>query len=154
MPSTAEASGPSALRRSKGSVLADGRVAEDVRVASPVLRADTFLVPVGQEEGWEAAVFDHFRTVATAIASKLRKGGPRSGTGDRVGGATLSFEVHPGHPHEGAVYSLLERVRAEVNVLWRAVEEHNLAHPVPEEQRTKVWFYLGQNVEDGSGALE
>ena len=53
-----------------------------------------------------------------------------------LGGATLSFDVHPGHPHEKAVYGLLRRVRGEVNALWNAVTEYNRAHPLAEGEPT------------------
>jgi hypothetical protein len=65
--------------------------------------AQSFEIPVGAEEGWEAAVCDHFRAVATAIAAKLATRTSRAT--DRVGGATLSFTVHDGHPKQAEVYA-------------------------------------------------
>jgi hypothetical protein len=111
-----------------------------------VFTAETFLVPVDSERGWEAAVFDHFQTVVRAIATKLRVGTARSSHSDVNGGATLTFDIHPGHPHREAVLGLLARVRADVNALWTQVQEHNAESPVPEHEQTQVSFYFGQCV--------
>lgn len=108
--------------------------------------ADQFLVPVGAEQGWEAAVLDHFQAVARAIGSKVRKGSPKSDEDDIVGGATLTFPVHAQHPERKAVLGLLKRVRADVNVLWHRVQEYNESHPIGEEEKEEVSFYFGQSV--------
>ncbi len=123
-------------------LMADGRIEN----TNGRLSAETFLVPVGSEQGWEAAVFDHFSAVANAIISKLRRGA-RSDAKDVVGGATLTFEVAPGHPHEDEVYGLLERVRKDVNDVWARVMQHNEKHPVDDSTKVKVTVYFGQNVE-------
>jgi hypothetical protein len=109
-------------------------------------RADTFFVPVDAESGWEAAVFDHFQTVVRAIGMKVRRGVARSTHDDVIGGATLSFDVHPEHPDKDEVLGLLKRVRAEVNDLWVRVQRHNEGNPIAEESRMEVSFYFGQCV--------
>ncbi len=124
-------------------LVSEGRVRRDC----DSLSAQTFLVPVGSEQGWEAAVFDHFSVVANAIAAKVRRGA-RSGADDVVGGATLTFEIAPGHPNEQEVYGLLARVRRDVNDLWARVIQHDERHPEVGKQKVKVTFYFGQNVED------
>ncbi len=106
-----------------------------------VYEAQSFHIPVGAEQGWEAAVCDHFGAVATAIASKLSS--PQSRADDTVGGATLRFTVYPDHPLYEDVRGLLGRVRSEVNELWSRVHEHNRKHPPPDEAQ-KVTFYFGQ----------
>ncbi len=108
--------------------------------------AGAFLVPVGSEHGWEAAVFDHFQTVVRAIASKVRLGVARSAGDNVVGGATLSFDIHADHPEREEVLGLLKRVRGEVNEIWDRVQAHNALHPIAEEARTEVSFYFGQCV--------
>jgi hypothetical protein len=108
-------------------------------------RAQSFVVPVDSEHGWEAAVFDHFQAVVRAIGTKLRLGS-RSQRRDSVGGATLGFDIRPGHPHYDEVLGLLQRVRGEVNELWDRVQAHNADHPIPDEERTEVLFYFGQCV--------
>ena len=65
-----------------------------------------------------------------------------------MGGATLSFDIGPGHPFEQQVKSLLQRVRQDVNVLWMAVSAYDETHPIPEAERTRVVFYFGQYVEE------
>jgi hypothetical protein len=126
--------------------LNDGRVEAFEQAGEPWLRCATLMIPVGSEQGWEAAVFDHFRAVATAIAAKLRTIGARSKPSDAIGGATLSFDLEPGHPFEAEVYGLLQRVRADVNQVWDRVTAYNEAHPVDPEQRIEVTFYVGQSV--------
>ncbi len=111
------------------------------------LRASTLTIPVGSEQGWEAAVLDHFRAVANAIANKVRQGRVRSEVSDVIGGGTLSFDLEPGHPFEQRVTGLLDRVRTDVNALWSEVNAWNRTHTFDEERRFRVWFYFGQNVE-------
>jgi hypothetical protein len=106
--------------------------------------ADAMVVPVGATQGWEAAIFDHFQAMCVAIATKLRRQQTRPGRSDTTGGATLAFEIHATHPQRDEVLGLLARVRAEVNDLWERVEAHNAAYPVPEAERRRVTFYLGQ----------
>lgn len=108
-------------------------------------RSDVVTIPVGESRGWEAAVFDHYQAMVTAIGKKLH-GGARSATDDVVGGATLSFDVHDAHPHRQRVYGLLAEVRAQVNTVWNDVRQHNAEHPVPDEQKQRVSFYFGQSV--------
>jgi hypothetical protein len=135
---------PAEVEAALNTLIAEGRVREE----DERLRAETFLVPVGSERGWEAAVFDHFSAVARAIAGKIRRGAPRSEADDTVGGATLTFEIHPGHPHEHEVLSLLARVRRDVNDLWAKVQVENDRETAPSGARKRVTFYFGQNIED------
>lgn len=132
-------------------LIASGRVE---RGEDGDLRASTLTIPVGSEQGWEAAVLDHFRAVANAIANKVRQGRPRSEVSDVIGGGTLSFDLEPGHPFEQRVTGLLDRVRKDVNGLFAEVNAWNRSHALDEERRFRVWFYFGQNVErpeDGEG---
>jgi hypothetical protein len=129
-------------------LMQDGRVVQDVDPRGVAkLRASRYVIPVGQARGWEAAVFDHFSTVAAAIAHKLRLG-PGSQARDLVGGSTLGFEIAAGHPCEAEVYGLLQRVRSDVNDLWKRVDAWNALHPVGDDERIKVSFYFGQNVSE------
>ncbi|HEX4341304.1 MAG TPA: hypothetical protein VH062_35590 [Polyangiaceae bacterium] len=124
-------------------LIAEGRV----RREGGTLSAESFVVPVGSEQGWEAAVFDHFSAVASAIAAKVRRGA-RSDAGDVVGGATLTFEVAPDHPNLEEVYGLLARIRRDVNDVWARVMQHNERHALDEARKIKVTVYFGQNVDD------
>jgi hypothetical protein len=127
------------LQEALSRLCADGRVVE----SEGVFVAQSFEIPVGAEEGWEAAICDHFRAVATAIAAKLSTRTSRKS--DRVGGATMSFTVYDGHPRQAEVYGLLEDIRTRVGALWRDVAEIN-SRVVPPPEADRVTFYFGQSV--------
>ena len=128
----------------------EGRVQHEP--GTGLYRSGTVTIAVGDRAGWEAAVLDHFQGVAKAIAAKVRLG-PHSELKDLIGGATLSFDVHRGHPLEAEVYDLLSTVRSLVNELWNRLAAHNRAHPIPAHDKIKVTFYLGQNVERAEAEL-
>jgi hypothetical protein len=132
-------------RLSDSSRLVSGVTSDDA-----VLEAAPLFIPIGTEMGWEAAVLDHFRAVANAIAAKVRSGSTRAGREDAVGGTTLSFKLGPGHPDRERVLGLLSRIRREVIGFWEEVEAHGAEHPAKDEDSTRVWFYFGQYVEDGN----
>ncbi|HVY30663.1 MAG TPA: hypothetical protein VHB79_29085 [Polyangiaceae bacterium] len=106
-------------------------------------------VPVGAEQGWEAAVFDHYQSMVTAITRKVMRGAPRSAAEDVVGGTTITFELHRDHPLREEVRGLLARMRGEVNDLWRRVGEHNQANDAAAAETETVSFYFGQSTSDG-----
>jgi hypothetical protein len=137
---------PGATERALDTLLEDGRIEREQRDGVETLVCRRLTIPVGSAQGWETAVFDHFRAAATAIAAKLQKKGARSAHGDIVGGSTLSFGIKPGHPYEEQVYGLLTRVRTDINQLWEQVAEHNKHHPLDAGERVEVTFYFGQNV--------
>lgn len=141
---------PSIVHEALARLTADGRVTVTERDGAEVLEASSFVVPVGSEQGWEAAVFDHFSAMARAIATKIRRGRPESEHADEIGGATLTFEIHAGHPLATEVRGLLRRVRSDVDDLWQRVESHNELHPIPEADRVRACFYFGQSIEDAS----
>ena len=144
----------SVARRVVEHLVREGRLAWVGEGNGATLAAAPLVIPVGAEMGWEAAVFDHFRTVASAIAAKVRAGQTRSGKDDTSGGASLSFVVSVTHPLRERVRGLLARVRDDVNALWREVEAHNEANPVDEADIERVWFYLGQYIESFAGVDE
>jgi hypothetical protein len=134
-------------------LIADGIVKMSGAPDDPALQAENFVIPVNSSRGWEASVFDHFSTVAAAIAAKVRLGAAAR-HGEAIGGATYTFDIYPGHPSEARVMALLTRMRAEMDALWEEVAGYNRAHPVPDERKTKVSFYFGQNVQDGEAAAD
>lgn len=136
------------VREAARALAAEGRVALSRENGSEWVAASELRIPVGAEQGWETAVFDHYQAVCAAIAAKLGRGQTRSEADDVLGGATLRFDVYAGHPHAPAVYGLLRRVRAEVNALWEEVARYNREHPPPAEGATRVSFYFGQSIED------
>jgi hypothetical protein len=110
------------------------------------LSSQRFLVPVGAELGWEVAVFDHFRAVLDAIATKLRLRFEDAEAAKWVGGATLVFDLHQHHPMQDEVLGLLTRVRKDVNDVWARVSSYNQEHPIDAEALIPLTFYFGQNV--------
>jgi hypothetical protein len=136
------------VRDAAHALATDGRIAQSTEDGADWLAATELRIPVGAEQGWETAVFDHYQAMCAAIAAKLGRGETRSEEGDVFGGATLRFDVHPAHPHAPAVYGLLRRVRTEVNALWEEVQRHNREHPLPADGATRVSFYFGQSIED------
>lgn len=111
------------------------------------LESSNLVLPVGAEQGWEAALLDHFRAVTVAIATKIRAGFGAAAASDKLGGSTFTFTVTPGHPHELEVYELLKRTRSLAQALWDKVAAHNEAEPPDPEHSVRVTFYLGQSVE-------
>ena len=134
---------PALIDDAVDTLVGEGRVRRD----GATLSAESFVVPVGAEQGWEAAVFDHFSAVAGAIAAKVQRGA-RSDAKDVVGGATLTFEVDPEHPNRDEVYGLLARIRRDVNDVWARVMQYNEKHALDEARKIKVTVYFGQNVDD------
>lgn len=121
---------------------------EQVRLEDDQLVADTFQIPVNAEHGWEAAVFDHFQAVATAIGAKVQNRGTAGPVAHSIGGTTLRFEVSKRHPRLERVLSLLAQVRALTDEVWAEVSDHNREHPLSDGDRVNVTFYFGQNVDD------
>lgn len=135
---------PEVLDRALTELFATGRLREE----SGVLSASNFVVPLGSEQGWESAVLDHFRTVTTAIARKVRLGASNSSSAAEIGGSTFTFTIYPGHPHEKQVRSQLSSIRLQVQALWEAVSQHNEGHPPNPDAATKVSFYVGQTLDE------
>ena len=131
------------VERAIHELLASGRLTE----SDGQLRSSNVVLPLGAEQGWEAAVLDHFRAVATAIASKVRGGSTGAKTSDCVGGSTFTFTVGPTHPLDAEVSDLFRRIRLEAQALWDRVAAFNDAHPCPPDEARRVTFYVGQSVE-------
>lgn len=97
--------------------------------------------------GFEAALFDHYQAMVTAICIKLRGGQARSVPGDAVGGSTWSMDVWTGHPFEAEVLGTLRELRGRVSTLRQRVTAYNEQHPArPEVGRKRVTVYVGQSV--------
>lgn len=125
-------------------LLSSGRATEQ----AGKLTASNVVLPLGTEHGWEVAVLDHFRTVAVAIANKVKDGVTGSKQGDRLGGSTFTFTVTPGHPFEQEVYDLLRKTRLAAQRLWDKVAAQNEAEPPDPTQSVRVSFYVGQTLEN------
>lgn len=111
------------------------------------LQSGNVAVPLGADQGWEAAILDHFRTVAVAIGTKVRTGFGAATVDDRIGGSTFTFTVTPKHPHAQEVHDLLRKTRLSAQALWDKVAAYNQDHVPDPEQSTRVSFYVGQTIE-------
>lgn len=121
-----------------------GRVKQD----GDAYGASTLLIPLGADQGWESAVFDHFQAMAVAIGMKLSKKRTRAEQADVIGGATLSFDIHDAHPQRERVLGLLSNVRSQVNELFAEFVAYDAEHPAPDAVKTRVTFYFGQSVQE------
>lgn len=122
------------------------------RGADGLLRCDACVIPVGATVGWEAAVFDHYQAVVSAVCRKLRAGQVRSRFDDACGGSTYGFDVWPGHPHEDEVRTLLARERGRLSDLRARVDAYNAAQERPSDA-VRVLYYCGQTVVDDDPVL-
>jgi hypothetical protein len=136
------AADPTLVARAVDELVATGRLEE----VKGELQSKNVVLPLGSEQGWEAALLDHFRAVAVSIANKVRSGLRGADQKDRMGGSTFTFTVANGHPFEDEVYDLLRTKRLELQALWDRVAKYNEHHP-PQPDATRVTFYLGQTLE-------
>jgi peptide/nickel transport system substrate-binding protein len=112
------------------------------------------MMPPGNAAGWEAALFDHYQAMVTAICTKLRLGRTQSMSGEWIGGSTYSYDVWEGHPVREEVLRFLQDTRERAVALRRRVETHNLRHSAPEEAIERVIAYVGQTVVRAENAEE
>jgi len=133
------------IDRALGSLVADGRIDRIEREGGAVYRTGLCVIPLGTETGWEAAIFDHYQALVTAVCTKLRKGGGGSAAQDRIGGSTFALPVWEGHPYYDEVMGQLARMRAEAISLRERVTAYNQAHPPPEDA-VRVISYIGQTL--------
>ncbi len=111
-------------------------------------RAPSFLIPTDAPHGWEAAVFDHFQAVCTAIANKVQLRHRQSELSHLVGGSTLHFEISARHPGLPKVLRLLDEVRVMTDAVWDEIYRYNEQHPSSGADRINLTLYYGQNVDD------
>ncbi len=120
-------------------LVSDQRVAHQIHRGKVIYHSNTCVIPLSDSTGWEAAVFDHFQTVATTIASKL------AGSRDQLtGGCTFEFEIWGQHPEHESVVNFLERVRKEASELRTRCDQYRESAGTPDDYST-VQFYAGQN---------
>lgn len=113
------------------------------------------VIPLGEAQGWEVAVFDHYQAMVTAICTKLRAGRQHATASDKTGGSTFSFTVWEGHPHYDAATSFLSKFRQEGAALRAQIADYNRDHDAAcaaseheLTQRVKVIVYAGQTLQE------
>jgi len=127
------------------SLVSDGRVRTSDRDETVTYRTDLCFIPLGTSVGWEAAVFDHYQAVVTAICAKLRAGKSASHASDQLGGSTFAMTVWDGHPEKDAVLAQLAEMRSRAMALRERVTEFNRTHEPP-SGAVRVVSYMGQSV--------
>lgn len=85
------------------------------------------VIPLGDPQGWEVAVFDHYQAMVTAVCTKLRQGQKSAQSSDLVGGSTFSYTVWPSHPHYAEATEFLGRFRREGAALRSKIASYNQA---------------------------
>jgi hypothetical protein len=140
------------LRAALDALLADGKIRKEAETPEVYLAQGCF-IPIGTSGGWEAALFDHYQAVVTAMTTKLRLGAGSAAT-DHVGGSTYSYFVWPGHPLEQEVFGLLKQLRNEAAGLRRRVDEVNEQSDKKRDEMTRVIAYVGQTVVDAEREAE
>ena len=134
-------------------LVADGRVQRSDDDAG--YRVDALVIDYGDDEGWQAALFDHYQAMVSAMCTKLRSNRQQAGAADYVGGSTYHFDLWPGHPLEAKVLELLADTRARTRALCEDVLRVN-AERAPDTVRAsrRVIAYVGQTVLQELEALD
>lgn len=123
---------------------ADARVTRSERLGQTMYSCDGCFIAHDDAHGWEAAVFDHYQAMVTAICTKLRLGASSGPMQERVGGSTFSYFVWDGHPLRDEVYSFLQRTRGQAAELRERVARFNTEQDRPQEEMTRIIAYVGQ----------
>jgi hypothetical protein len=98
-------------------------------------RCADFAIGFGAEHGWEAALFDHYQAMVTAMVTKLRTGNRRADLADKIGGSTFSFDVWSDHPMFDEVLGFLATLRKQGVQLRERLQAYNAEHPAPVDER-------------------
>jgi hypothetical protein len=127
-------------------LVTEGRVSTTTSESGTLYSSEHCVIPVGSEAGWEAAVFDHYQALVTAICSKLALGARSSSAGEWVGGSTFHYDLWHDHPLYDEVLGQLELMRSKARELRLRVEAYNGCHTPDEATLTRVTTYVGQTV--------
>jgi hypothetical protein len=144
--------GNDALERALNTLLADGRIREAGTADCRRFTCDECLIPEGSAHGWEAAVFDHYEAMVSALCAKVAQlGGSRPLSSreelpglDTVGGSTFSFTVWESHPMKDEVFGVLAQARAQMAAIRQRVADYNADHTSDESDAIRVIAYVGQ----------
>ncbi len=127
-------------------LLAEQRITRQGEGSAAVYSCDGCFVPLGESHGWEAAVFDHYQAMVTALCAKLNTGLLRGAADDHIGGSTYTFCIWEGHPMRERVLGFLSTVRQQAMTLRKEVADYNQGANVPPDQMQRVLAYVGQTV--------
>jgi hypothetical protein len=138
--------GDDALDAALARLSRDGRATSEERNGRVLYSTAECVIPFNDPAGWEAAVFDHFQAMVTAICTKLRLGRTHATVGEWIGGSTYCFDVWDGHPEHDEVVGFLQATRERAVALRKRVEAHNVNHRPPGGDPRQVIAYVGQSV--------
>ncbi len=133
------------LQQALDRLVDEGKVTRVERQGDVRYTCDGCVIPQGAANGWEAAVFDHFQAVVTAIASKLSYGA-HSELREHIGGSTYNYWIWDEHPMREEVLGLLDNMRQQAVDLRERLDEYNDRQAVPREAMTRVITYVGQTL--------
>lgn len=143
---------PDALEPALTALVNKGLVRREQLGAVVKYSADHCVIPIGASVGWEAAVFDHYQAVVTAICTKIGLGQTSAREGEWVGGSTYHYDVWEQHPLLEEVGNHLTRLRESSVALRERVEAYNRAHPPPNVERIRRFTaYVGQTFQQEEG---
>jgi len=138
--------GDDALDAALARLVRDRRITTTEENGRVLYTSAELVIPLGDASGWEAAVFDHYQAMVTAICTKLRLGKTHAAAGEWVGGSTYGFDVWDGHPCHAEVTGFLQATRERAVALRKRVEAHNASHFPPDGATQHVIAYVGQTV--------
>jgi hypothetical protein len=136
---------PTIAREALDELSRDGRARRVEGSPEPSYDCSGCVIPLESAAGWEAAFFDHFQAMVTALCTKLAMGVTQTSKTDYVGGSTYGFDVWPGHPHRAEVLGFLRATRERAVALREKVAAYNDEHPAAGEPE-RVIAYVGQTV--------
>ena len=105
-----------------------------------------FHIAFDADEGYEAALWDHFQAVSRTMCRKLRIGQHQARLHDVIGGTTFTFDLPSDHPLHEELQGFLSRTRQQMD-RWLAQVEA-LPPRAEEERWVRVTLYTGQMVEE------
>jgi hypothetical protein len=132
-------------------LLKEGRISRHEEAQTVRYSCDGCFIPLGESHGWEAAVFDHYQAMVTALCAKLNTGVLRGEATDHIGGSTYTFCIWEGHPMQEQVLGFLSSIRAQAMALRQQVADYNQTTNKPTDQMQRVVAYVGQTVIDPEG---
>lgn len=146
-----------ALRAALSELCAQGLISEQTAESTgskeheppSVFSCDRCVIPFGDDHGWEAAVFDHYQAMVSALVAKLRGGRRSAALADQIGGSTFVFDLFDGHPLQNEVLGYLATTRALGLSLRARIDAYAAQHPPQRGVRPlRVVAYVGQSVSE------